>query len=64
MTKPTHKWWIARGTPGYELQSVEVMTQLAKDDTIQRLQADEFVQFFFDTRKMVEQLNAKIAKSS
>jgi hypothetical protein len=40
------------------------MTQLAKDDTIQRLQADEFVQFFFDARKMVERLNAKIAKSS
>jgi hypothetical protein len=63
MTGPTHKWWIARGQPGYELHSVEVLTQLAKDKTIQRLQADEFVEFFLDTREMVERLNAKIAKS-
>jgi hypothetical protein len=61
MTGPTHKWWIARGQPGYELHSVEILSQLANDETIQRLQADEFVQFFLDTRKMVERLNAKIA---
>jgi hypothetical protein len=64
MTKPTQNWWIARGEPGYELHSADVLTQLARDNTIQRLQADEFVQFFLETRKMVERLNAKIAKSS
>ncbi len=41
--KRTDRWWIARGQPGYELHSVEVLTQLTKDETIQQLQADEFV---------------------
>lgn len=53
--------WIGT-TPTIQLYSPETLKQLVRDDAIERLRVDEFVDLFLDIKQLMEDLNEALAK--
>jgi hypothetical protein len=60
MTGPSWNWFVALRSEGYKLHSSETLVQLARNDQLERLQADEFVDFFLNTQSRIRRVNARL----
>jgi hypothetical protein len=62
LTGGNASWWIGRASLPHSLQETETLKQLARDDSIERLQADQLVSLFQDTKELLESLNRVLLK--
>jgi len=55
-------WWVGGTLLPDCLTKPETLRQLSRDDSLERLQADQLVGLFKDTRELLEKLNQALLK--
>ena len=62
LTSGHGSWWVGRTSVPYRLQEPDTLKQLARDDTLERLQADQLVGLFKETKELLENVNQALSK--
>lgn len=56
-------WWVGQRSEGYGLYEPAILQQLARDNTLERLQASSFIDLFLSARPRVVTLNRRLRRA-